>query len=82
VEDAEETILPTAEREVSHRSGDTDVDADIARGRFVAELARSGAAGGKERGLIAVGAAANKFCLLYTSPRPRDLSTSRMPSSA
>ena len=22
------------------------------------------------------------FCLLYTSPRPRDLSTSRMPSSA
>ena len=24
----------------------------------------------------------NKFCLLYTSPSPRDLSTSRMPSSA
>jgi len=23
-----------------------------------------------------------KFCLLYTSPSPRDLSTSRMPSSA
>ena len=23
----------------------------------------------------------NKFCLLYTSPSPRDLSTSRMPSS-
>ena len=23
-----------------------------------------------------------KICLLYTSPRPRDLSTSRMPSSA
>ena len=25
---------------------------------------------------------ANKICLLYTSPSPRDLSTSRMPSSA
>ena len=24
----------------------------------------------------------NQFCLLYTSPSPRDLSTSRMPSSA
>ena len=24
----------------------------------------------------------SKFCLLYTSPSPRDLSTSRMPSSA
>ena len=24
----------------------------------------------------------NKTCLLYTSPSPRDLSTSRMPSSA
>ena len=31
--------------------------------------------------LIATGAAANT-CLLYTSPSPRDLSTSRMPSSA
>ena len=26
--------------------------------------------------------AVNKDCLLYTSPSPRDLSTSRMPSSA
>ena len=25
---------------------------------------------------------ANNVCLLYTSPSPRDLSTSRMPSSA
>ena len=24
----------------------------------------------------------NRICLLYTSPSPRDLSTSRMPSSA
>ena len=29
-----------------------------------------------------VNKAINTFCLLYTSPSPRDLSTSRMPSSA
>ena len=29
-----------------------------------------------------IAAYANKRCLLYTSPSPRDLSTSRMPSSA
>ena len=28
------------------------------------------------------GAVLNLYCLLYTSPSPRDLSTSRMPSSA
>ena len=31
---------------------------------------------------IAIGMQANVTCLLYTSPSPRDLSTSRMPSSA
>ena len=31
-------------------------------------------------GLMALGS--GLFCLLYTSPSPRDLSTSRMPSSA
>ena len=45
----------------------------------------------KDRGYIKVGQSAKiklanqdqlKFCLLYTSPSPRDLSTSRMPSSA
>ena len=30
----------------------------------------------------ATGAGADRVCLLYTSPSPRDLSTSRMPSSA
>ena len=28
------------------------------------------------------GVSVSKYCLLYTSPSPRDLSTSRMPSSA
>ena len=31
---------------------------------------------------LGLSAAANNRCLLYTSPSPRDLSTSRMPSSA
>ena len=31
---------------------------------------------------ICTGFGLAKFCLLYTSPSPRDLSTSRMPSSA
>ena len=33
-------------------------------------------------GAIALAAAIGYICLLYTSPSPRDLSTSRMPSSA
>ena len=32
--------------------------------------------------VVAVGRFIEKSCLLYTSPSPRDLSTSRMPSSA
>ena len=35
----------------------------------------------QERG-ITIQSAATSCCLLYTSPSPRDLSTSRMPSSA
>ena len=35
----------------------------------------------KQRATL-VGLGLNKICLLYTSPSPRDLSTSRMPSSA
>ena len=31
---------------------------------------------------IPLGYLLDKYCLLYTSPSPRDLSTSRMPSSA
>ena len=35
-----------------------------------------------EKGLFNSGGGKASFCLLYTSPSPRDLSTSRMPSSA
>ena len=34
------------------------------------------------RGSQSSSSSREKFCLLYTSPSPRDLSTSRMPSSA
>ena len=34
------------------------------------------------QGILLVGPTRNRTCLLYTSPSPRDLSTSRMPSSA
>src|SRR4029077_33679 len=61
VEDAEETFLPAAEGEIGHRRGDADIDADISRGRFVAEFARGGTTGGEERGLVAVRTAAEKF---------------------
>ena len=36
----------------------------------------------QQTGRPALVLAHNKTCLLYTSPSPRDLSTSRMPSSA
>src|SRR5579863_9835945 len=57
VEIAEETVLPSAEWKISHGCGDPDVDADVAGGRLVAEAARGRAARGKQRRLVAVGAA-------------------------
>ena len=48
------------------------VDAWDAAGEFPRSLYRRAA----DLGLLGLG------CLLYTSPSPRDLSTSRMPSSA
>src|SRR5277367_4233375 len=35
--DAEEAVLPPAEREVSHRSGDSDVDANVPRRSLIAK---------------------------------------------
>ena len=36
----------------------------------------------KDKGSIIISGRRTYACLLYTSPSPRDLSTSRMPSSA
>ena len=38
--------------------------------------------GGNHAEINAINSVREKTCLLYTSPSPRDLSTSRMPSSA
>src|SRR5215472_7747058 len=61
VKNAEETFLPAAEREIRHRRGNTDVNADVARRGLVAEFARGRAARGKKRCLISVRAATEKF---------------------
>ena len=51
---------------------------DIPKGNYVSLDAEVGEDGYK----ISYKANNPKTCLLYTSPSPRDLSTSRMPSSA
>ena len=66
--------------EVPDRKGQMD---DIVLGYdnlqdYIKETPYFGAIVGRYGNRIAKG----KFCLLYTSPSPRDLSTSRMPSSA
>ena len=45
---------------------------------YAAEVKKAG----KVIGLVPTMGALHEGCLLYTSPSPRDLSTSRMPSSA
>src|SRR6202140_1974344 len=57
VQIAKEAVLPPAEREIGHGSGDSDVDADVARGRLVAEAARGRSARREQRRLVAVSAA-------------------------
>src|SRR6201988_5088805 len=61
VKNAEEAFLPSAEREISHRGGDADINADIACRSFVAELPRRRAARGEKRGLISVRTTTQKF---------------------
>src|SRR4051794_35470858 len=56
VEDAHEAVFPATEGEVGHRRGDTDVDADVAGGDFVAEATGGFAVVGEDRGGVAEGA--------------------------
>ena len=51
---AEERILPSAKWEERHRCGDTDIDPDVSRLRFVPELARRRSTGCEQAGLISV----------------------------
>src|SRR5579864_180957 len=57
---AKEALFPAAEGKIGHGRGHADVDADVSGRRLIAELARRSAAGGKERGLVAVRAARQK----------------------
>src|ERR671922_977632 len=61
VKNAEKAFFPSAEGEIGHGRGNPDVDANVACRRFVTELARRRAAGGEERSLVPVRAAAEKF---------------------
>ena len=61
-----------------------DLDANEAIGCMVITGSEKAFAAGADIGAMATYSFADvyKNCLLYTSPSPRDLSTSRMPSSA
>ena len=61
-----------AKKALTETSGDFEAAVDWLRTKGLAKAA-------KKSGRIA---AEGLVCLLYTSPSPRDLSTSRMPSSA
>src|SRR5215469_14914453 len=61
VKNAEETLLPATEREIRHRRGNTDVNADVTCGRLVTEFAGSRPARGKKRGLISIRTATEEF---------------------
>src|SRR4029077_13053865 len=57
VQITEETVLPSAEREIRHGRGDPNVDTDISCGGFVSEAAGRRAARSEQRRLVAIGTA-------------------------
>ena len=57
-------------------AGFTMLEAGLVRSKNVSEIVT------KNLGLYSIACVMYLVCLLYTSPSPRDLSTSRMPSSA
>ena len=70
------TANPDRFRVIAISAGGRDLDL-VARQAVQLQVELVGIAAGQERDL-----ATRIGCLLYTSPSPRDLSTSRMPSSA
>src|SRR5262245_36439900 len=56
VQVAKEALIPTAEREIGHRRGHADIDANVSSIRLVAELARRRPAAGEDAGHVAKGA--------------------------
>ncbi len=59
VHHAEEAAFPSGEREVRHRRRDADVDADVAGGDGVSELASRGTRSGEDRTGVSVCRAVN-----------------------
>ena len=64
--------------------GEKTAQIPIIQGGMGVGISRSSLAGAvaREGGIGIISTAQIGYCLLYTSPSPRDLSTSRMPSSA
>src|SRR5439155_20213176 len=58
---AEEAIFPAAERKIGHGCGDPNVDTYISGRCFVPESARRRTTGGKQRSLVAIRAALEKY---------------------
>ena len=71
---------------LSGLSGEYFVAAELSRRGFLASIMLRNTKGidvlAANSSATAIAAIQVKTCLLYTSPSPRDLSTSRMPSSA
>ena len=68
-------IVPVLNKPLQGWASESSVREAIDKGKKLLEEIRRGM-------MVAVNKAAIMSCLLYTSPSPRDLSTSRMPSSA
>src|SRR5208282_3429984 len=66
--DAEETVFPSAEREVCHGRRHANVNSNIARRSFIAEAARRRPARGKQRCLVAKRTAGHQLhCLVHVT---------------
>ena len=61
VQVAEETFFPSTKGKEGHGGGNAEVDADVARVRFITKLAGGGAAGREDAGHVAVVAAIDQF---------------------
>ena len=59
-----------------------NVNLEIYKGDYLAVMGASGSGKSTAMNIIGCLDRPSQGCLLYTSPSPRDLSTSRMPSSA
>ena len=77
----EEAALGLAEAQVIKATGESEAEVIKATGESEANVIRLKGESEADS-TLKIGTAKADVCLLYTSPSPRDLSTSRMPSSA